>query len=535
MSDKTPITNIQNLFSNYKDEETVYAKEYNANTVAFKNAIEYNGVILKEHNEAIKTLSTGNIPKEGITSEQIALNAVTEDKLAQDIRDSMLFKDDSVAPYFGDFLTQLYKSHSTVRGVFMNGSISDVGFTFKIPTEYTTQVVQTNTLEVWQGSPSDNNKGEYVSITGIKNKYADSEYKLCPYCEDIYEVRKATAEWKTTYTLENAMNLDSGASLSFSYNACYSSGFSIVSAEADITFKIKSVDIYEKETDITDYFKVTKDSYNSNYKYYESKNVTYDSKNSLEGIKKIIVELTYKYWPSGSGSYSRFRPGTYVNDRNANYSKYTQQLYFSSGASLMSEDTPVKEYTGFAQTAGNLPRVQLCYKVKGTIPEENLQKCVITSIFCSADSFEGYDICKKQNYSPALYIETSKDPRVKRSVVNTQDTNVYLISEEFKAPYCIIFDLTETTELVDIGVCTPGTYKLTRNPYYGYDYIYDSNYAQVVKALIDDCTTTKAGISYKTIDNIKCVHFDIGASGVDFKLQSEIDALEIDSICAVRY
>ena len=286
MFDKTPITNIQNLFSNYKDEETVYAKEYNANTEAFKNAIEYNGSILKEHGEAIKDLSTGNIPKEGIASEQIAPNAVTEEKLAQNIRDSMLFKDDAVAPYFGDFLAQLYKSHSTVRGVFMNGSISDIGFTFKIPTEYTTEVVQTNTLHVWQGSPSDDDKGAYVPLVGVKNKYVASEYKLCPYCESTYEVRRATAKWETVYTLENAMTLDSGASLSFSYKACYSSGYSIVSSKASIAFKIKGIDVDGKVTDITNYFKVTDDSYNLNYKFYESKSITYSS---VEAVTRILA------------------------------------------------------------------------------------------------------------------------------------------------------------------------------------------------------------------------------------------------------
>ena len=148
MSDKTPITNIQNLFSNYKDEETVYAKEYNANTEAFKNAIEYNGSILKEHGEAIKDLATGNIPKEGIASEQIAEDAVTEEKLSPSIRNNMLFKNSNVASYFGDFLLQLYKTNTSLRGAFMNGSISDVGVEFKMPTEYTTTVTQNNTLEV---------------------------------------------------------------------------------------------------------------------------------------------------------------------------------------------------------------------------------------------------------------------------------------------------------------------------------------------------------------------------------------------------
>ena len=224
-----------------------------------------------------------------------------------------------------------------------------------------------------------------------------------------------------------------------------------------------------------------------------------------------------------------------MNDKNASYSKYTQQLYFSTGASLMSEDTPITEYTGFAQTSGDLPRVQLCYKIKGVIPEETLENCVVSSIFCSADSFEGHDICKDKGYSSALYINTSQDPSAKHSVINTQDTDLHLISEEFKAPYCIIFDLTKTIELVPMGTFTPGTYKLTRNPYTGYDYIYDHNYTQVVEALIDNCTIKENGTSRKVIDNIKCVHFDVGASGVAFKLQSTVNALEIDSVCAVRY
>ena len=533
MENKTPVTQIQNLFNDYKDDETVLAKEYNGNISALKEAIEYNGKLLKEEQTKVATLSTGNIPAEGVSTNQIATDAVTEDKLSPDIKYGLLFKETNVAAYFKDFLVQLYKTTPGIRGAFMNGSITDVGHTFRVPTSFeSVDVTQTVTASARLANVTN---APWETLT-LQNKYAPGEYTLGAYGPGTtYAVRKVTSKWKTNYVLEQPMQLDDGSTLRFAYTASVESTWE---SEYDIStnhrraisFKIEAVDINGKTTDITHCFAA---SYVENESRIQNRIIDAWSWHFIGGftcanVKNIIVTLTYSYEPHSAGvGYAKYSTQDVIGSKTAKYAHYSSEIYFLAGSSTYANTATDKEYSGFAKTAGDIPRVHLCYKVHGDFPEDYLTTASVkTSVFCSADHIEGVDLYARKGYASALYIDGTADRSSKQELSAVpEEANACFISKTFTAPYCVVFDVVQATNFFNEGLLAPGTYKLTRNPFHASWCIYDVDYEDLLDALKDD----------NAITNIRKEYFDFGASGVQYKLESSVNDLTLDSICAVRY
>lgn len=125
--DKKPIQNISGLFVNYKDDEVVNAKEYNANITALKDAVEYNGNILTKHQDAIANLTVGMLPDGGVTTDSIADNAITKNKLSEDVQQHSLLSPDTISDYFRDLLPSfIHKHDADYTGVLLNGCIEKI-------------------------------------------------------------------------------------------------------------------------------------------------------------------------------------------------------------------------------------------------------------------------------------------------------------------------------------------------------------------------------------------------------------------------
>jgi hypothetical protein len=522
MDNKMPITKLEGLFDSYVDEGLVTAKEYNANAKMFKEAIEYNGAILKEQQKDIGQLATGNIPDNGLATEQLADGAVTEAKLDANVKSKLLFTEANLAVYFRDALINLYKATPNFRGACFNGSVSDIGHTFKSPTAYESVVTQDVTF-------IDADSGSTVAA---KNKLAPSDYALKAYCDQKHYINAVTSIWTTTYTLEQPMQLDNTALLNFSYTAripytsSSASGYYTDHSQT-ASFKIEIVDTSGKTTNITTHF-TSKKTTPANASYaaglIETWAYTFDKTATYDNVAKVIVTLKYVYKPHDGATAISVPAGVTVGDDGVRYARYAADIYFGAGADVNSGAD--KEYIGFARTLGDMPCAHLCYKIIGDLPENYLNTdAVKTSLYCSANLVEGIDLCQEKGYASALYIDTEDCPSLEKEITPIpEQTNACLISRKFTAPYCVVFDLLEKGSIADLGMLAPGTYKLSRNPYNDYSFIYD-DYNSLIESLSEQCN----------IANVHIEYYSLSALGVQYKLQSAINNLTLDSLCAVRY
>lgn len=208
-----PIKKIKGLFDYYRNGQVVPAEEYNANTTAFREAIEHNGKVLEEHEAAFKDLTVAGLPKGGLQTEFIADEAVTVDKLASDIQNQMLLTPETVGAYFRDFLVQHHKSKPDMQGVFMNGAVTGVNQTLTRQSTYIKTVEHTaegylvivnpdgEYSDDWIHVPYTNPAQPETYLVEIPERYLSKRVKGCGF------------GWKTRYVLDQAYDIDTTTDL----------------------------------------------------------------------------------------------------------------------------------------------------------------------------------------------------------------------------------------------------------------------------------------------------------------------------------
>ena len=518
MAEMNPVTKIEGLFTGYKDEEVVDAKEYNGNTLALKGAIEHNGKITEAHAEAIKTLSTGNIPANGVTSEQIADAAVTEEKLSPSIRNTMLLSAETISAYFKDYLIQVHKHTPDIKGTFLNGSILDVNATFKTDLNYSKKV----TLAINALMLEDNNR---INVVIDDNYFKPETYRLCPYI--VGKCDYYTGTWTTEYTFNELINITPSDRYAFSQKVHTDDTY----ASCDIDFiSITAINSAGVETELLEqfaYYTSDGDSSLNNWDWdykecYFKPNADFKT---LTDIAKIKVVHRVKVDESPNSVYKTF--DGYANYSYAKNDAHTEVLQTTQTSAKMT-------YQGVGNSSGNLTNAHFSFRIideKGATRNIDFSNTPLeVGVHCTASFVEGAELHAFDKYYPQEdYINCTLAENSTYKATKVSDTE-HFVEQTFSAPMCIVFDITDTVRFTKFGTLYAGTYKLCYDAYNADKaYIYRKNYSSCLESLYADCSDASK------ITNVRSAFFEIGNSIVKYKASTPIMDVILKDVCAVRY
>lgn len=252
MFKQNPIKLIKGLFYNYRDNQDVNASEYNGNIVALKTAIEHNGAILEEHDQALEALLDSKIPVESVDTDKLMDNAVTLSKLAPEARlDKTLFKADC----FNDLLTQFHRKDFGIYGTFMNGTISKTNATGVTVVDFI------KTIERLKGCVKyrEYNDGTYsysdwVTVSKWLSEENVTDYSLKNLDLDARQMTQMECEWATTYFFNTAVDFDADTNFDFywTFNTAAGSRYRNLSGtteEVTGESKIEKIEILFEDSD----------------------------------------------------------------------------------------------------------------------------------------------------------------------------------------------------------------------------------------------------------------------------------------------
>lgn len=524
MAEINPVTKIEGLFTGYKDEEVVDAKEYNGNTIALKEAIEHNGKITEAHAEAIKTLSTGNIPANGVTSEQIADAAVTEEKLSPSIRNTMLLSAETISAYFKDYLIQVHKHTPDIKGTFLNGSILDVNATFKTDLNYSKKV----TLAITATQYDEDGIAGGPVVTVKDNYFAPETYRLCPNLAGLGRLYCYTGVWTTEYVFNEPITITASDSYAFGQEV----HTDYWKCGCDIDFiSISAISTNGAEVDFLEQFECLKtDGHSSiNDWDWDYKQCVFKPNadfTPLTNVKKIKVVHKVRVSAMGvNGGYASF--DGYANYSYAKNDVYTEVLQTTQTSAKMT-------YQGVGNSSGKLTNAHFSFRIideKGAARNINFSDAPLeVGVYCTASFVEGSELHAFDKYYPQEdYINCTLAENAIYKATKVSDTE-HFIEQTFSAPMCIVFDVTDTVRFTKFGTLYAGTYKLC---YDAYDaakaYIYRNNYSACLESLYADCSDSSK------ITNVRSTFFEIGNSIVKYKASTPIMDVILKDVCAVRY
>jgi hypothetical protein len=525
MAEMNPVTKIEGLFTGYKDEEVVDAKEYNGNTLALKGAIEHNGKVTEAHAEAIKTLSTGNIPANGVTSEQIADAAVTEEKLSPSIRNTMLLSAETMSAYFKDYLIQVHKHTPDIKGTFLNGSILDVNATFKTDLNYSKKV----TLAIT--AVQDNENGAYGDepvVTVKDNYFAPETYRLCPNLKGLGPICSYTGVWTTEYVFNEPITVTASDNYVFKQTAhtdAWLRGCNIVFDS------ISAISTNGAEVDFLEQFEcLESNGYSSlsDWDWYQKTcifkpNAAFTPLTNVKKIKVVHRVEVSCWWVNGG--YASF--DGYANYSYAQNDVYTEVLQTTQTSAKMT-------YQGVGNSSGKLTNAHFSFRIideKGATRNINFSDTPLeVGVYCTASFVEGTELHAFDTYYPQEdYINCTLAENSTYKATKVSDTE-HFVEQTFSAPLCIVFDITDTVRFTKFGTLYAGTYKLC---YDAYDaakaYIYRNNYSACLENLYADCSDSSK------ITNVRSAFFEIGNSIVKYKASTPIMDVTLKDVCAIRY
>lgn len=525
--EKNPITQVNGIFNSYADDETVVAKEYNGNMKAFKDAIEHNGAILKKHQEDIKTLSTGNIPDGGIETSQIAPEAVTKEKLSQEVALN-LFTANNISSYFADYLIQVHKHTPDIKGLFLNGNIINTEHAFKAPLGYTKQVQMNMYGELISG--------ERVLFT--KNKYPVDSYKFSPYTEQSGTYKAWGCTWNSKYFFETPVALTKDDAYFFKYNTIKeptraSSNSMTFGNYVAYSFSIKAHKEDGSVVDLTPYFKKADSSYVNWMHYY--KEVAYTAEfvpdetyTTITDVVALQVDLTGRFSLEGKAFYGEDETVRFLEEM-AVESCYSETLYSNqSMAALQYENTVrlpnVLSTVHFSYRLNDVAEVTRALDFNGTKLD--------TKVYCAADMLPGTElICVNENVYLGLQDFIScLDNAQNKYTVTMQDEKTYFIEQTFTRPYCIVFKLKEQTTFEHFGTLQAGTYKLTYDAFSEKaSRLYDNNYQACIDNLYQDCDKPE------NIEEVITEVFQIANNYLQYRVTQNFTDLKLKDMCVVSY
>ena len=520
MAEQNPITKIEGLFADYGDEEVVLAKEYNGNVKALKGAIEHNGDILKTHAEKMKSLSAGNIPEGGVSTDLIADSAVTEEKLSPEVRNTMLLTTETIASYFKDYLIQVHKHTPDIKGTFLNGSILDVNESFKTDLAYTRTVTLAINAVIWN---YDIKKYETRVIT--RNKYAPDSYCLCPYITG--DCGSFTGVWTTLYTFNTPISINRSDRYSFKHKLVYDNY-----DKGDVSFRsVKALKTDGTEIDLSEYFERTIEETGDVTTDFRTTLQTYSFSPSaafvtLTDIKSIRVVHRAEVRPVGVNDGYRYYNG-YAEESYAKRAVYSEVLQTTQVSSKMT-------YQGFSDSLGDLTHAHFSFRI---IDEEGASRATDFSdtpleigVYCTAALVEGTELRAFDKYYPQEgFIDCTLSEGAVYKATKVSNTE-HFVEQTFYAPHCIIFDISDTVQFTKFGTKHAGTYKLCYDAYSADKaYIYDQNYSTCLESLYADCSDASK------ITNVRSAPFSIGSTSIKYKVSTNIMDIMLKDVCAVRY
>lgn len=524
MAEQNPITKIEGLFADYGDEEVVQAKEYNGNVKALKNAVEHNGGILSTHAKKIESLSAGNIPAGGVSTDLIADAAVTEEKLSPEVRNTMLLTTETIAAYFKDYLIQVHKYTPDIKGTFLNGSILDVNASFKTDLNYSKKV----TLAITAKQYNDDSFADGTVVTVKNNYFAPETYRLCPNLKGLGRLYYYTGVWTTEYVFNEPITITASDSYAFGQKVHTDRWY----CGCDIDFiSISAISTNGAEVDFLEQFECLKtDGHSSiNDWDWDYKQCVFKPNSDftpLTNVKKIKVVHKVRVSAAGvNGGYASF--DGYANHRYAKNDAYTEVLQTTQTSAKVT-------YQGASDSSGKLTNAHFSFRIideKGATRNINFSDTPLeVGVHCTASFVEGSELHAFDKYYPQEdYINCTLAENSIYKATKVSNTE-HFVEQTFSAPLCIVFDITDTVRFTKFGTLYAGTYKLC---YDAYDadkaYIYRDNYSACLESLYADCSDASK------ITNVRSAFFEIGNSIVKYKASTPIMDVILKDVCAVRY
>ena len=553
MLNLNPIKIIKGLFNHYRDNEVVPASEYNANVTLLKQAIEHNGEILNEHQQQINAFLKQTIPVDSVTAEQIQDNAITPEKLSEEVLTSTLLTSENVNALYGDLIPQLHKQDLGIYGAFMNGSITKVEKTLENLIAYTRVTDHGDcTARVWL--TDDKVYGDAI----ITNHASPSDYKTDIYFTDGDKNAEVTmysfdAAWETTYNLGGAYNLPIKSD-TFEFTWYAYSGVNLLTGSATVD-NIKFFNASGAEIEVDDKYLVQEgvSKFIGNKVYRGVRLKFSDADTTINGVCRITITHAAQYEHTSSRGITRF---------GDSYSPLAPVFSISATESTGAEAI----YQSVYDAIGSQNRIKIGVRVSvptdTTVNFEESNKLQF-SVLCTGD----YSLPQigstwvNAAYGTSLpvqdYISPSADMEY---TVTKEDDTTYYITQEFQAPVLL-------SALVE---CSAGAIEEMSEKHMFENLIYNT-YDSFIKSLTSDkpnyivwCHKPQSGpVEYLSAKDAlelyedfcteatgfndqvpfypisvlgMCVQsFNIGTDVVDIKIASNLTNITIESVSVARY
>ena len=498
MSNLNPVTKLEGLFNTYEDEQVVPAKEYNANITALKKAIEHNGSVSKNQQNAIDALVVNKLPAGGVTNEYVADDTLTLDKLAPDVREQLVYTTDNYGVIFKDFINQMHRSLPTLRGSFLNGAVQSINKTLTKQLEYTKTVEQTR----FQVGKKDEG---YITHD---NAAAPETYKI----DDNYSTFGVRATWQTTCNLNGTYTINPKTdTFKFTWQVVSQidgTGYSGSDGSATVYFKnAKGESLLELKAEYKDscYSSVTRNFY---YKYVVD--LTEQASAVINGVTHIVIKTTVEL--SANGKYFN----THKKDCSPS---------FVLDMSFSTETTTVCRKDCSVPISNMLPFVALTAHVKSTAGAELDKDSLHMAPYCIGQC--PHDPAPNFNKTVLGYVDETNDSKYSAECVDSTN-HCYFIRHEFQAPVIISAKVSEDKPNgVQPDFAAGAYYSWPLNPTDRKSYIAYTDVASVIEAL------TKSFNGH--LEDFTCTDYSLGSVNMALQLSTKLSNILVESIGVSQY
>ena len=563
MFETKPIKVIKGLFNNYLDEQNVTAAEYNGNITALKTAIEHNGNILDNHNEALQSLMNQQIPIKSIETDKLADGAVTTEKLAPEVQ----YELNTLKPdCFGDLLLQFHKKNLGIYGTFMNGAIVETALRAVQPIQYTTTIKRIKANVGVLNASGDYSATEDVVVDNAwlsENNVTD--YNLVNLKADGRPMCSFDCAWDTTYTFDKPITLDSNTNFEFFWtcdtNAGYREGFysdGVTWYDEQVTGSSSITQIALQYADSADFkpvttgFAKTSREISKRHPCTEEIKLNWDKTTSYTNVKAIRIRTEF----------SLYIDARHIKYYNPEYDYTTTWEGYSPGADgdMLFKKQTTCAYTGTHYNIGlktfttntlsnadnmfqvvlpthtsldKLPNSKIGLRIKNNATALTEDNAKISIRQYLGFNYMPNELCGHAGFATSSvldYLPICPDTLNTNFKIEDASNKIYYITQDLITPI-IVCGFVDKKIVLPEGWHNAGIELKLNNRYYWYlvpntkniTYIYPNNVQEVV------ATLTALGLT-----NIECRYFNSPTAQTSLQIWFNSADAELQDICIIK-